>query len=84
MTDREEEARLRAEEHHTEFAIRRDEQAMANEAQRLAHEMEELSQDQERAEREIEEELRTEHWGKEPERPLGWTRDARNRSRERE
>jgi hypothetical protein len=43
-----------------------------DEGVRLEHETEDLEQDEKRAEREIEEELRKEHWGHDPERPLPW------------
>ena len=72
MTARDEEARLRAQGHREEFAIRREEQAMAQEERRLAHELQKLSEDEGRTELEIEAEIRTEHWGHEPERPLAW------------
>jgi hypothetical protein len=72
MTDRDEQARLRAQEHHSEFEIRREEQAMARQERRLAHAMEELIGDEEHAEHDIESEIIVEHWGKQPERPLAW------------
>jgi hypothetical protein len=72
VTAGDEEARLRAQEHHAEFAIRREELAMKQQERRLAHELQTLAADEERAEVEIEAEIRVEHWGHEPERPLTW------------
>ena len=72
MADRDEEARLRAEEDHAQNAIRREERAMAKEQRQLAREMESFVDGEERVEHEIEAELRKEHWGHEPERPLAW------------
>jgi len=72
MTARDDEARLRAQEHQAEFAIRREEQAMAKQERRLAHEIQQLAADEEHTEIEIEAEIRTEHWGHDPERPLAW------------
>jgi hypothetical protein len=45
---------------------------MAQQERRLAHELQTLAADEERAEVEIEAEIRVEHWGLEPERPLTW------------
>jgi hypothetical protein len=70
--DRDEEARLRSQEHHAEFAIQREAQALAKQARRLADEMATLIVDEERTEADIEAEIRTEHWGRDPERPLAW------------
>ena len=72
MTDRDDQAALRAKEHHNEFAIRRQEQAMARQERRLASEMEEQVEGEQRAEHDIEAEILVEHWGHEPERPLAW------------
>ena len=72
MDEREEAARLRDEEHRAEFAIRRDEERMAAEARQLAREMKDFEDAEQQVEREIEGELRKEHWGLEPERPPNW------------
>jgi hypothetical protein len=48
--DRDEDARLRNQEHHAEVATHREEQALANQARRLADEMATLIVDEERTE----------------------------------
>ena len=72
MDERDERARWRAEEVGDELAIRKEERRMSREERRLEREGKESEDAQERAEKEIEEELRREHWGHEPERPPVW------------
>ena len=72
MNESEELARLHDEEHRDEFALRRAERRMAAQERELEREMEVLEQDEERAERDIEDELRREHMGHDPERPPAW------------
>ena len=72
MTERDEAARGRSQEHHAEFAIQREEKALEKQALRLADEMTKLVVDEEHAEAGIEAEIRTEHWGRDPEHPLAW------------
>jgi hypothetical protein len=69
MDDRDEMARLRAEEIGDELAIRKQEQRMAGEERDMEGEMKKFEDAEERAEKQIEDELRREHWGHEPERP---------------
>jgi hypothetical protein len=69
MDDRDEMARLRADEIGDELAIRKQEQRMAGEERDMEGEMKKFEDAEERAEKQIEDELRREHWGHEPERP---------------
>jgi len=72
MDERDEMARSRAEEIGDELATRKQEQRMAREERAMEGEMKEFEDAEERAEKLIEDELRREHWGHEPERPPVW------------
>jgi hypothetical protein len=72
MHERDEMARSRAEEIGDELAIRKQEQRMAREERDMEGEMKEFEDAEERAEKQIEDELRREHWRHEPERPPVW------------
>ena len=72
MDERDELDRGRADEVGDELAIRKSERRMAREERDLEREMTEFEDAEERAEKQIEEELRREHWGHEPERPPVW------------
>jgi hypothetical protein len=72
MDERDEVDRSRAEEVGDELAIRKEERRMAREERDLEREGKEFEDAEERAEKQIEEELRREHWGHEPERPPVW------------
>jgi hypothetical protein len=72
MNDRDEIDRWRAEEVGDELAIRKQERRMAREERDLEREGKEFEDAEERAEKQIEQELRREHWGHEPERPPVW------------
>jgi hypothetical protein len=63
---------LRGTEVGEELAIGKQERHMADEERELARELRELENAEEHAEKEIGEELRREHWGHQPERPLRW------------
>jgi hypothetical protein len=65
---------LRDEEDRDRFAIRREERRMAREARRLARELRDFDEGEADAERSIELEWRTEHYGREPDRPPAWRR----------
>jgi hypothetical protein len=65
---------LRDEEDRDRFAIRREERRMAREARRLARALEAFDASEAQAERSIEVEWRTEHHGREPDRPPAWRR----------
>ena len=65
------------------FAIRREERDMEVEERVLERELADFEGDLADAELEIEQELRREHFGHEPERPLAWTDDAAKRPRPR-
>jgi hypothetical protein len=67
-------ARLRDEENREELAIRKDLNAMAAEEREMERAMEAFEDDADQAKRQIEAELRKEHWGRTPERPPGWER----------
>ncbi len=70
--EREELAQLHDEENRAEFAIRKEEREMAAEEEELEHEMKEFEEEEARAKRRIEAELRAEHHGHQPERPIAW------------
>jgi len=72
MTERDEQAKLHDEENRAEFAIRREEADIAAEERELKRRMEEFEKAEEHAKRSIEDELRKEHWGHEPERRPSW------------
>ena len=72
MDERDEVDRSRAEEVGDELAIRKEERRMARGERDLEREGKEFEDAEERAEKQIEEELRREHWGHEPERPPVW------------
>jgi len=72
VAERDEMARSRAEEIGDELAIRKQEQRMSGEERDMEGEMKEFQDAEERAEKQIEDELRREHWGHEPERPPVW------------
>jgi hypothetical protein len=72
MDERDEMDRSRAEELGEELAIRKEERRMAREERDLEREGKEFQEAEERAEKQIENELRREHWGHEPERPPVW------------
>jgi hypothetical protein len=72
MTERDELARMRAEEVADELAVRSTERRMAQGAHELEDELHELEDAEELAEREIEAEWRREHQGHGPEHPPEW------------
>jgi hypothetical protein len=72
MGERDKLDRLRGNEVAEELAIGKEERDMAHQERELEREMRQLEDAEEAAEKEIEEELRREHWGHEPERPLRW------------
>jgi len=72
MSERDEQAKLHDEENRAEFAIRREEAEMAAEEHRLERKMEDFEKAEAQAKRNIEAELRDEHWGHEPEHRLSW------------
>jgi len=76
MDERDEMDRLRADEIADELAIRKEERRMAREERDLEREMKEFGEAEERAEKQIEEEWRREHWGREPERAPVWRSDG--------
>jgi hypothetical protein len=77
MDKREDHDRLRRDEVDEELTIGRREREMAHEERQLAREMKELEDADEGAQKEIGEELRREHWGREPERPVRWPNRGR-------
>lgn len=77
MNERNEADRLRGNEIDEELAIRKEERHMAHVERALEREMREFEEAEERVEKEIGEELRREHWGHEPERPLRWPNQER-------
>jgi hypothetical protein len=64
--------RSRAEEVGHELAIGKEEGSMAREERELEREGKEFAEAEERAEKQIEEELRREHWGHDPQPPPVW------------
>jgi hypothetical protein len=64
--------RSRAEEVGQELAIGKEERQMAREERELEREGKEFAEAEERAEKQIEEELRREHWGHDPQPPPVW------------
>jgi len=76
---RDEAARLRDEEDRDLFAIRRLEDDMAAEARDMEDRLAGLRDDEARAEREIVDEERREHWGHEPGHVPGWPGDGAGR-----
>ena len=72
MTERDELARMRAEEVAEELALRNTQRRMAHAARELEDELHDLTDAEELAEREIEAEWRREHHGHEPEHPPEW------------
>lgn len=72
MDERDEIDRSRAEEVGDELAIGKEERRMDREARDLEREMKQFEDAEEHAEAQIEEELRREHSGHEPERPPVW------------
>ena len=77
MDERDKLDRLPGNEVDEELAIGKEERQMAHEERELEREMRELEDAEEGAQKEIEEELRREHWGHEPERPLRWPNHER-------
>jgi hypothetical protein len=77
MDERDNLDRLRASEVGEELAIGKAQRNMAHQERELEREMRELEDAEEGAEKEIEEELRREHWGHDPERPLHWPNHER-------
>ena len=69
MDERDERARQRAEMVGDDLAIRKEERRMSREERRLEREGKEFEDAEKRAEKEIDAELRREHWGHEPEAP---------------
>jgi hypothetical protein len=65
-------ARLHDEEHRAEFAIKRRERAMLEEEREMERAMRAFEEEEELAKRQIGEEWRREHWGREPERKPDW------------
>ena len=78
MTERDEQAKLHDQENRADFAIRREEAAMDVEARRLEQQMKEFEQEEAQAKRDIEAELRKEHWGHDPERRLSWEEQSQD------
>jgi hypothetical protein len=76
-------AHLRDEEDRELFAIRRQEERMEVVQREMEDDLDKLDEDEHRAERSIEAELRKEHWGHGPERPLSWRSDTGDGARER-
>ena len=70
--EREDTARLHAEEIRAESAIRRRLTAMEAEERDMERAMKAFEEDAEQAKRNIEAEWRSEHFGHEPERPPSW------------
>lgn len=64
--------RSRAERVGQELAIRKQQRRLAGEERDLERHEQKLKDAEEHAKAQIEEELRKEHWGQEPERPLSW------------
>ena len=64
--------RSRAEEVGDELAMRKQERSMAREERELEREGKEFAEAEERAEKQIEEEWRREHWGRDPQPPPVW------------
>ncbi len=74
MRDRRDIARMHDEENRSEFAISRRLRAMAAEEREMERAMREFEEDADQAKRLIKAELRTEHWGRDPARPVAWER----------
>ena len=72
MDERDNHARLRAEELREELAIGERERSMAREEQEMEREIEAFDEAEQGTERKIAQEWRREHWGHEPERPPAW------------
>ena len=72
MDEHDELARSRAEEIGDELAIRKQEQRMAGDERDMEGELKKFEAAEERAQKQIEDELRREHWGHEPEHPPVW------------
>jgi hypothetical protein len=66
-------SRLRDENNRERFALRRAERRMDAGAKALEHELEAFGAHLEQVELRIEANVREEHWGHDPERPLSWT-----------
>ena len=81
VMDAHELAQLRDQEDREQFAIHWEEQAMEAEARALEHGLDELRAGVNCAEHAIEDEWRTEHWGREPDRPAAWGTAVRSRRR---
>ncbi len=64
--------RLRGAEVGEELAIGKQERRLADEERELAREMKELEQADDGVQKNIRDELRREHWGHDPERPVRW------------
>jgi hypothetical protein len=64
--------RSRAQEVGDELAIGKEERRMDREERDLEREMKQFEDAEDHAETQIDEELRREHWGHEPERPPVW------------
>jgi hypothetical protein len=77
MAEREDIARLRNEESRGQLAIRRRLIAMAEEEREMERAMNAFEEDADQAKRLIKAEWRTEHWGRDPERPPAWESSAR-------
>ncbi len=72
MDERNDHARLRADELREELAIGEEERRMAREEREMEREIEAFDDAEQGAEQQIVQELRREHWGQEPERPPAW------------
>jgi hypothetical protein len=72
MPTREELARLRDEETHSELATERALSAMAAEEREMERAMKAFEEDADQTKRFIEAEWRREHWGRDPERRPAW------------
>jgi hypothetical protein len=72
MDERDNRARVRAEVVSDELAIRNQERRMARVVRHLEAELKEFENAEELAERQIEDEWRREHGGREPEHPPDW------------
>jgi hypothetical protein len=77
MDERDKLDRLRASEVGEELAIGKEERRMAHEERELEREMREFEDAEEGVQKEVGEELRREHWGHDPERPLRWPNHKR-------
>jgi hypothetical protein len=76
MDERDDHARLRADEIREELAIGEEERRMAREEREMEREIEAFDDAEHGTEQQIEQEWRREHWGHAPERPPAWQNAA--------